>query len=368
VVVLKYIVKRSKSQGIKASEGSRDISRVLTESFGNFKIIKLKGTEGYNYNRFELGTQKISRAQVISQTLGSMPRSVLESSGFSLLILSVLFILIHEGNVERIIPIIAMYALSLYRILPCINKMLNNITQISFMHNALDIVYNNINQETDDEGSEPIEFETNIKLDNICFSYLTGKEVLSNVSLEIKKGEKLAITGVSGGGKSTLLDIIIGLNKPNSGTITVDGKPLNDSNIRTWRSKIGYIPQNIYLFDDTVAANVVFGSTYDEDRLIDVLKKTKVWDMLLEKQGINTIVGEGGMQLSGGQKQRIGIARALYTNPDILVLDEATSALDNETEAGIMDEIYSVGKDKTLIIVAHRLSTVERCDRKIVIG
>jgi ATP-binding cassette subfamily B protein/ATP-binding cassette subfamily C protein len=194
---------------------------------------------------------------------------------------------------------------------------------------------------------------------------MTGGTVIKNISFEINIGEKVAVTGESGSGKTTLVDIIIGIYRPLQGSLYVDNVLIDKANIRSWRSKIGYIPQNIYLFDGTVAENVCFGYKPDEDKVIRVLKKVKIWDFLETKEGINTLVGEGGLQLSGGQKQRIGIARALYNDPEILVLDEATSSLDNNTEAQIMDEIYDVSGNKTLIIIAHRLSTVERCNKRI---
>jgi ATP-binding cassette subfamily B protein/ATP-binding cassette subfamily C protein len=161
------------------------------------------------------------------------------------------------------------------------------------------------------------------------------------------------------------VDILIGIYKPSRGRVYVDDSVIHDHNVRSWRSKIGYIPQDIYLFDGTVAENVAFGSPPDEEKIIMTLKKANVWEFLQKKQGVFTRVGEDGIQLSGGQKQRIGIARALYGDPDVLVLDEATSSLDNETEAKIMDEIYDVSSNKTLIVIAHRLSTVDRCDRQI---
>jgi ATP-binding cassette, subfamily B, bacterial PglK len=196
---------------------------------------------------------------------------------------------------------------------------------------------------------------------------MTGEEIISGVSLEIKKGEKIAITGESGSGKSTLVDIITGIHKPVLGKVYIDDKAITDDNIRSWRKKIGYIPQSIYLFDGTVAENISFGSMPDVEKIITALKKANIWDFLSQKEGLNTKVGDGGIQLSGGQQQRIGIARALYDDPEVLVLDEATSALDNETEQKIMDEIYNVSANKTLIVIAHRLTTIERCDRRILI-
>jgi ATP-binding cassette subfamily B protein/ATP-binding cassette subfamily C protein len=187
----------------------------------------------------------------------------------------------------------------------------------------------------------------------------------ANAYIEIIIGEKVAFVGESGSGKTTLVDIIIGIYKPEQGGLYVDDVLIEKTNILSWRSKIGYIPQGIYLFDGTVAENVSFGSKRDDRKIIDVLKKAKIWDFLETKEGLSTRVGEGGIQLSGGQSQRIGIARALYTDPELLVLDEATSSLDDATEAQIMEEIYDLSGNKTLIIIAHRLSTVARCNRQL---
>jgi ABC-type bacteriocin/lantibiotic exporter with double-glycine peptidase domain len=253
----------------------------------------------------------------------------------------------------------------MYRILPSITKMINNVSQIAYCQNSLDVVYENLYQPIEEYNDFPINFKESIRIKNISFSYLSGSNVLENISLEIKKGGKIAFTGESGSGKSTLVDIITGINQPNSGTVYIDESPLTENNIRSWRKKIGYIPQTIYLFDGTVAENVSFGSDSNDEEIIKALKMAKIWDFLLTKEGLKTVVGEGGIQLSGGQKQRIGIARALYCNPEVIVLDEATSALDNETESKIMDEIYQVSEDKTLIVISHRLSTVERCEKVI---
>ncbi|MDR3356514.1 MAG: ATP-binding cassette domain-containing protein [Spirochaetaceae bacterium] len=364
-VIIRIILKNSKKQGVKAAEGNYNIGRVQRESYNNFKFLRLKCTEDYYMRRFDDAAHTVSRAQTISTTLGAMPRNMLESIGFSLLVGAVLLILFRYGSAESIIPVIAMYALALYRILPSINKMLGNVNQAAYLQHSLDIVHEHFTQETVHEGRTPVTFNHSISFNDVSFQYLTGPLVLRDISFKINKGDKLAVTGPSGSGKSTLIDLLIGIHNPSSGSILADGKELNDGNIRAWRKKIGYIPQSIYLFDDTVCENVVFGSDYDEKRLIRVLEMANIWDFLRQKDGLKTQVGDGGIQLSGGQKQRIGIARALYNDPDILVLDEATSALDNEIETKIMDEIYDVGKSKTLIVIAHRLTTVEKCARLI---
>jgi ATP-binding cassette subfamily B protein/ATP-binding cassette subfamily C protein len=359
------LVTKSKSHGIKQTYAGMNLSRTLRETFGNFKFIKLKGTEKTALNNFCISLDTYSRAQIVSNTLGNIPKTILESIGFSLLIAAVIAILIVFKDASMVIPVISMYALALYRMLPSIHRMLNNINNIAYYQKSLDVLDSNINQPIENEGSAPVEFNKNIRLENVSFSYNDGITIFDSVSLEIEKGEKLAITGESGCGKSTLVDIIIGIHKPVSGSLFIDDKLVDNESIRDWRSKIGYIPQAIYLFDGSVAENICLGSKYDEEKIKQVLQMANIWDFLETKEGLHTKVGEGGIQLSGGQQQRIGIARALYDDPDVLVLDEATSALDMETEKKIMEEIYTVTKTKTLIVIAHRLSTVEHCDRKI---
>jgi len=364
-ILLSIITNINKTQGQKRLLSGRKLNRTLKETLGNYKFVKLKGNEENIIKDYSNVIEVHGRAEVISNLLDIMPKSILESIGFSLLVAAVVIIIRIYHDASAVIPIISMYALALYRILPSIHRMLQNINQIAYFQKTLDSVDESLNQTTENEGSQPVLFSKSIHLQNIQFSYITGGNILNGISLEIKKGEKIAITGESGSGKSTLVDIITGIHKPVSGKVFIDETTLDNNNIKSWRKLIGYIPQNIYLFDGTVAENVSFGSVSDDKKIIKALQMANIWDFLATKDGINTIVGEGGIQLSGGQQQRIGIARAFYDDPNILVLDEATSSLDTETEKKIMDEIYSLSKTKTLIVIAHRLSTVERCDRRI---
>ncbi|MDR1460548.1 MAG: ABC transporter ATP-binding protein [Campylobacteraceae bacterium] len=364
-VVIKVINKIGTVQGEKRSKSQESFLKLITASFGNFKILKLKGNEKEITDEFSQESGKFSKSYTASYTISFAPRYIIESIGFSALLAAILYLLLRYENPSLIIPVISMYALALYRMLPGISRILGNYNQIIFLKRSLDIIYKDLNSCIEESGDENIDFNSSITLQNISFSYNDRTKVIDNVSLDIKKGEKIAFTGKSGRGKSTLIDIIMGIHRSSSGEILVDGMPITSQNIRSWRAKIGYIPQDIYLFDGTVGENIMFGCDVDETRAINALKTANIWDFLSEKEGLNTIVGERGVQLSGGQKQRIGIARALYDNPEILVLDEATSALDNATESKIMDEIYNISKDKTLIVIAHRLSTVDRCDRKI---
>ncbi|MDR2601954.1 MAG: ABC transporter ATP-binding protein/permease [Spirochaetaceae bacterium] len=361
------IIKISKIYGAKRYEAQVRQNSAVYEALWNYKFVKLSNSEDRTCARFYDFSGKVAHANVVNATLGTMPKSILESVGFSLLIGAILFILWLYKSPEKVISMIVMYALALYRILPSLNRMLTSVNMMFAGSRSLDVVYDALHQDTEKENAAPLPFNESITVNNVSFAYATGKEVLSNVSIKINKGEKVAFTGESGGGKSTLIDIIIGIHKPVSGFLAIDGQTVTNENIRSWRSRIGYIPQDIFLFDGTVAENVAFGYEMNEDRLIKTLKMANIWAFLQEKNGISTRIGNNGVLLSGGQKQRIGIARALYRDPEVLVLDEATSALDNETESRIMDEIYQLSDKKTLIVIAHRLTTVERCDRRVII-
>jgi len=367
IFVVAVLFKKSSQQGVKMTAIGIKQSKVIHEAFANYKFVRLRGKENEYFERYETTLKESAHISIVMSVLGSIPRNLLENTGFSMLIGVVLFITWRVGSPESIIPVISMYALGLYRMLPAVTRLLSYLNTIAFTQNSLNNVYDAVMQETDEEGSSQLSFEKSIQINSASFRYITGNEVLKNITLEINKGESVAVTGESGVGKSTLVDILIGINKPNSGSLYVDGIKVTNENIRSWRNKIGYIPQSIYLFDGTVAENVTFSSEFDEERLVKTLKMANIWDFLEKNNGIHTLVGEGGIKLSGGQKQRVGIARALYNNPEILVLDEATSSLDHETEGKIMEEIYTVSKDKTLIVIAHRLSTVERCKRRVVI-
>lgn len=368
LLITKGVGKIIGKQGTERSKTEGAFFKTLSQTLSNFKIVKLRAKEEDDFRVFEQISLKRSRVQILFQTFNSLPRNILETVGFCMLVSCVGYILYSYGNASAVLPIVSMYALALYRILPSITKILDHYNMMIFMGKSVEQIYDALQEKELQEGDEPIEFNEKVVLKDIVFAYPEKKEIFTGFNLEIKKGEKVAFVGKSGAGKSTLIDLIIGILKPKGGEIIIDNTRLDNSNIKSWRRKIGYIPQSIYLFDGSVGENIAFGSKIDEKRLTEVTKMAKIYDFLQENEGFNTQVGDGGNNLSGGQKQRIGIARALYHNPDILVLDEATSALDTDTESQIMDEIYQISKDKTLLVIAHRLSTIERCDKKINIG
>lgn len=354
-----------KVEGIKKEVAQRSFYNIILTTFGNFKMLKLKSKDSLILNDFAKQSDIFAKSNISHETLGSTPRLFLEALGFGIVVFVIIYLVYkYDTNIASSLPMISVFIIALYRLLPSANRILNGYNQVLFYHKALDIVHNDLIYEIEDLGEGSITFEKRIELCNVSFGYTKEKLILKEVNLSIQKGERVAIIGESGSGKSTLIDVMIGLYRPLNGQIFIDGMPLCDTNIKAWRQKIGYIPQSIYLFDGSVADNVAFGEFKDVPKIKDALRKANMLDFLEEHhEGIETRVGEGGIMLSGGQKQRIAIARALYQDPEILVLDEATSALDTETESKIMQEIYEISQDKTLIIVAHRLSTIKQCSR-----
>jgi len=364
LLMIKTVSVRVKKAGIIREKVQRRFYEIINKSFANFKLIKLHSDNQNVLDDFGDSSFNFAKANITSSVLTHTPRLFLEAVGFSLIVFIITYLVWkYDGDISNLLALISMFILALYRLMPSVNRIMNSYNQILFLHKSLDIVYKDLSYTSEKLGNTSISFTDKIEIENLEFEYEDGKCVLKNINLIIYKGSKIAFIGESGSGKSTLVDMIIGLYKPKKGQILSDNIVIDDSNIKCWRAKIGYIPQAVYLFDGTVGENIAFGSEYDKNKIDNVLKQAKIYDFLKTKEGQNTIVGEGGVMLSGGQKQRIAIARALYIDPEILVLDEATSALDDNTEKEIMDEIYEVSHDKTLIIIAHRISTLSSCDK-----
>ena len=364
ILMMKTVSRKIKKAGAIRAEVQKRFYEIINRSFGNFKLIKLQSNDKEILKDFSDASFKYAHANITNATLGHVPRLFLEAVGFGIIVFIITYLVWkYENNISNVLALISMFVLALYRLMPSVNRILSSYNQILFYHKSLDIVHNDLMYNIEDFGEEKVLFNKEIVIKNLSFEYEENKPVLKDINLTIKKGSKIAFIGESGSGKSTLVDIIIGLYRPKNGKVLIDGISIDDSNIKSWRSQVGYIPQSVYLFDGTVGENVAFGSEYDQKKVDEVLKKAKIYDFLNTKEGSSTLVGEGGVMLSGGQRQRISIARALYKDPEILVLDEATSALDEATEQEIMNEIYSISDNKTLIIIAHRLSTIDRCEK-----
>ncbi|EAH7653949.1 BC-type lipopolysaccharide transporter PglK [Campylobacter coli] len=361
IKVLSPIVKKA---GLKREEAMKNFFEILNINLNNFKLIKLKTKEDGVLNLFKTQSEIFARANITNESVSAMPRIYLEGVGFCVLVFIVVFLVFkNQSDISGILATISIFVLALYRLMPSANRIITSYHDLLYYRSSLDIIYQILKQKEESLGEEKIDFYKELKLENLTFGYKDKKNLFTCLNLSIKKGEKIAFIGESGCGKSTLVDIIIGLLSPREGRVLLDENELNMKNVKNYRQKIGYIPQNIYLFNDSIAKNISFGDEVDEEKLQRVIKQANLEHFVKNlPQGVQTKVGDGGSNLSGGQKQRIAIARALYLDPEILVLDEATSALDTESEARIMDEIYKISKDKTMIIIAHRLSTITRCD------
>jgi ABC-type multidrug transport system fused ATPase/permease subunit len=276
-----------------------------------------------------------------------------------------------------ILPNLSVMALAAYRLLPSLQLLHSQLVTVaanSYTLGELEQEIGTMERETCSSRllsarSEPLTFNREIRLDHLTFYYPNPESpILDDFSLTIFKNESIGIAGPSGAGKSTLVDLILGLHHAQGGRILIDGVPLSEKNITSWRQMIGYVPQEIYLLDESLEANIAFGidpSAVNQDSLREAAKGAQILDFIQKElpQGFQTLIGERGARLSGGQRQRIGLARALYHHPQVLILDEATSALDHETEHAVMETIYRLQGTRTIITIAHRLSTLERCDR-----
>ncbi|EOY7971945.1 ABC-type lipopolysaccharide transporter PglK [Campylobacter jejuni] len=362
VKILSPIIKKA---GVRREEAMKNFFEILNTNLNNFKFIKLKTKEDGVLSLFKAQNEAFSKANITNESVAAVPRIYLEGIGFCVLVFIVVFLVLkNESDISGILSTISIFVLALYRLMPSANRIITSYHDLLYYHSSLDIIYQNLRQEEENLGEEKLSFNQELKIYNLSFGYEGKKYLFKNLNLNIKKGEKIAFIGESGCGKSTLVDLIIGLLKPKEGQILIDKQELNANNTKNYRQKIGYIPQNIYLFNDSIAKNITFGDAVDEEKLNRVIKQANLEHFIKNlSQGVQTKVGDGGSNLSGGQKQRIAIARALYLEPEILVLDEATSALDTQSEAKIMDEIYKISKDKTMIIIAHRLSTITQCDK-----
>lgn len=344
----------------------------LNECFGSIKEVKIYGLESVFINKFSKPAKTLAKQVASSQVVAILPRFFLEIIAFGGLLLVVLYLMSQEENVQTILPIIALYAFAGYRLMPALQQIYSALTQLSFAETALDGLYSDIVEFKKSEhkalSGEGYGLRDCIELKDISFHYPGfDQKALKKINLTIPACKTIGIVGSTGSGKTTIVDLIMGLLEPQEGELLVDGQIISDGNVSRWQRSIGYVPQQIYLSDDTIAANIAFGSDankIDQGAVERAAKIANLHEFVVKElpEKYQTSVGERGVRLSGGQRQRIGIARALYHNPQVLILDEATSALDNLTEKAVMDAVHNLGHEITIIMIAHRLSTVEKCD------
>ncbi len=362
------ILNRIGKQRLKANESR---FTAVVEAFGAVKEIKVGRLENIFVKRFSSPSLTSASHTAYSQIISHLPRFALESIAFGGMLLVILYFISQSGTFTKAVPIIALYAFTGYRLMPALQQIFGSITQIRFVGPSLDKLYNDLKSLepvnlNNDEGN--IELRNSIILNKISYDYPNVKKpALKDINISIPARNIIGFAGETGSGKTTLVDIILGLLEIKEGKLQIDGEEINKNNIRAWQRNIGYVPQQIFLADDTIAANIAFGTEFeniDQKAVENAAKIACLHDFIINELPLNyqTAIGERGIRLSGGQRQRIGIARALYHKPKILIFDEATSALDNLTEKAVMDAVLKISKNITIIMIAHRLSSLKNCD------
>ncbi|MBW0434102.1 ABC transporter ATP-binding protein [Leptospira yasudae] len=354
-------------QARQDSEGER--LQHFQQGLGGIKDIKLYSRESEFLNKYQIQVERGAKVVRNYTTLVALPRLWLEYISILGLAGLVVGIILQGKPISDIVTLIALFGAAAFRVMPSINRMIIILQNIKFSLPTIDLIYNEIKNLQDDIDTKKstgklLQFQSSIEAKDVHLSF-SDHEVLKGISLKIKKGDTVGFIGESGAGKSTFIDILLGLLDPTSGKVYIDNIPINEDK-RGWQNHIGYVSQSIYLTDDTLRRNIAFGlrdDQIDESAVRNALKMAQLEKFIDNSpEGLDTIVGERGIRLSGGQRQRIGIARALYHNPSVLILDEATSSLDVETEKGVMEAINALHGMKTIVIIAHRLSTLENCD------
>lgn len=360
--------------GLQMQDSRVQLNQNLLQFFHAFKESILFGQQDYFIQSYARHSYKNSRLQALQSSINMVPRIGLEVVFVVLFVAAIVFMSLQMNTPQQMMGALGGYLYAGFRMMPGLNRILWNLNNYKLCIPNIERVYEEYTTVEDPavtQDNPALTFHHQLEMRDVCFRYLsTSHDALSNINLTIKKGECLGIMGQTGSGKSTLVDVILGLLKPHTGSIVIDG--LYSVQTPSWHKKIGYVPQNIYLVDDTILANIAIGEdaeSINQDRLnraIEEAQLTSLIDKLPE--GLQTTVGERGVRLSGGERQRIAIARALYRQPEVLIFDEATSALDQATEARLIEMCNNLRQGRTLIMVAHRLTTLKYCDRVVVLG
>lgn len=373
LVFMKVFKKRLKAAGKRSRDKQGSTRQAVLEALGGIKEIKVLNRERVFVEEYNEEYKDYAESNRRFKVYAMIPKPVMETISISGLLLIVCIKVALGADAASFIPTISVFAMAAFRMLPSANRIAEYLSRIMFSKPAIDAIYHDLKEIESllenmkaAEDTADITFEKEITVRKISFHYPnTEKNVFFDASLVIPKNKSVAFIGPSGQGKTTMADIILGLLEPQKGEVLVDGVNIRKG-IPAWNRKLGYIPQTISLLDASIRDNILFGigkDNIDENRLQEALKEAQLKEFIdTLEDGLDTVIGEGGVRLSGGQRQRIGIARALYHNPEVLVLDEATSALDNDTEAAVMGAIDYLAGSKTLIIIAHRLSTIRNCD------
>ncbi|MBF5052766.1 ABC transporter-like protein [Alcanivorax venustensis ISO4] len=378
LLLYRTVRRRLMANGRTVTDAQRFRFKLMGEGFGGIKDALLLGRQLIFTQRFEAASRRLAKAQGKNQAMSQVPRYAMELVAFGSIIFLILYLLaVYEGDLGAILPILSVYALAGFKLLPAFQQIYTGVSQIRGNMAAFENLRDDLRasatmpltRASDEERERPKEWSPNdsIEIANVFFTYPGKTEpALKGLTLTIPANRIIGLVGASGSGKSTAIDMLLGLISPSSGQMLVDGLPLDTDSIRAWQNSLGFVPQSIFLADSSIRENIAFGLPSDQidNNRIRQAVTTAHLDELISSlpDGLDTRVGERGVQLSGGQRQRIGIARALYYDAEVLILDEATSALDGITEKRIMDGIHELSGKKTIVMIAHRLTTVKKCD------
>ena len=376
LLLFKIIKPKMEELGGKNQTIQSRIAKWRIQAIYGIKDVKVLHREAFFADNYE-GSGKIGAAYSKKHAvMNNIPRLLIETVFMTSILLYIMYYIVAGNDIATLVPMLSAFAVAAMRLLPSVNRINTYLTDVSYFRPCLDYVYENMNINEISrrnnqtllavDETKSIKLQDKIELKDIVYAYPnTDKFIFDHAHMEVPCGKSVGIMGPSGAGKSTIVDILLGLLKVQEGAITCDGNNIFD-NYPAWLAQIGYIPQSIYLVDEPIRNNIAFGiadEEIDDERIWQVLEEAQLKDFIKTlPEGLDTTIGDRGVRLSGGQRQRLGIARALYHNPEILVFDEATSALDNETEQAVMDAINSFHGKKTMVIIAHRLNTIEKCD------
>jgi ABC-type multidrug transport system fused ATPase/permease subunit len=371
-VIYFFVRKTLKRLGSSRYSLYAERTRIVSEAFWGIKEVKIMGIEQLFAKSHVKPSRRHAQNTSLHEVIGDVPKFALEAVAFSSIIFFVLYQTLKTGNFQDAAASVSLYAYAGYRLMPAVQNLFKAMSKMKYNSVGAERIYDEFQIASVGLRPEtPVErmpFLRSIRLEHLSFAYPnTEKDVIKNLDLEIKANSLVGFVGKTGSGKTTLVDIILGLLVPQGGEFFVDDTRIDAANVRSWQKNLGYVPQSIYLSNDSIAANIAFGipkGEIDMAAVEDAARMAQIHDFIVSdlKEGYGTEIGERGIRLSGGQRQRLGIARALYRNPSVLILDEATSALDHETETAVMDAIDGLSGKKTIILIAHRTTTLRKCD------
>lgn len=372
-----YFQNRLKISGAIRLDENRLRFKTAGEALGGIKDIKVTGREAFFCDRYLRHSRRYFNLEAWNTLIGTLPRYLLETIAFGGIVVLILYFITTTGNANEVIPMISFFTFAAYRLLPALQAVFAASTGIRFSQTTVNKIIEDLSEKSgfreeflvyEEAPTKPMPFNVSLQLKEVYYNYPnTNEPVIHNLNLLIHHNTSIGLVGPTGAGKTTLVDIILGLLTPQKGEFSVDGVKIDENNILNWQKNLGYVPQYIYLSDDTIMNNITFGIPAEKIDLKAVeyaARISNLHDFIVSElpNGYQTIVGERGIRLSGGERQRVGIARALYHDPEVLVLDEATSSLDGITESAVLEAVNNVAKLKTVIIIAHRLTTVKDCD------